>query len=639
MRNHNRRLFGVRTSSVKRYQILAVAVAALVALGLVIVVLQPKATLRSPHGHNSDKNHAERSTPLHSEEAPSITLTPPPTQMSAEAVHASRQQVILDRIRAELRNSPFIQHHPGDAAHTITGNNNDNNNNNNMDATMERRRLSREFLNRLNAAGAGRATSGSTGFSGAAKNPLEDLIRRRNAEVGLHWSAPSQHSLKPSDATRLKDMMMSASGLSKVSTGHPLRNPDALHPQQTASPSSQQRLHTAVSAALHRRWGASSDSIPHFSLVLMTTLKPCSENEAIKYAQLDAITSWLAVPLQPHPPHVALLATLDAESLSGTCEAWIADRVRRTFGDDRLTILSPASDGFGVGPHGTVLLGSSIRAVQRRFPSADGYMFLNADIILEPVTASFCIEMLTSSFTEFFAVGRRTSLQLPLVSRASWVEDHGDASGAPDPNSIVFDFRFIDWASKMESKLSTAKRDRIDAEDFFLWTKGFFRNSKEVGQDPFLIPEFHIGRPAYDNWLVHHAIHTWKPVVDVSSVMSVYHQVHDYAHLLGKDRRDNASAAATYWGGEEQQANYDLGIRHGGWRHGLIDFCPMSFRDVKVCRDAAVGELIGTNGCRVELTSNWKPFEDDDDARNANLISRTDYERRYHQFRRRNPSG
>ena len=47
------------------------------------------------------------------------------------------------------------------------------------------------------------------------------------------------------------------------------------------------------------------------------------------------------------------------------------------------------------------------------------------------------------------------------------------------------------------------------------------------------IPNFTIGRPAWDNWMVYHARHTWGLAVDATRSVMVVHQSHDYSHLPG----------------------------------------------------------------------------------------------------------
>jgi hypothetical protein len=47
------------------------------------------------------------------------------------------------------------------------------------------------------------------------------------------------------------------------------------------------------------------------------------------------------------------------------------------------------------------------------------------------------------------------------------------------------------------------------------------------------VPNFTIGRPAWDNWMVYHALSTWKLALDATRSVLVVHQTHDYYHLPG----------------------------------------------------------------------------------------------------------
>jgi hypothetical protein len=47
------------------------------------------------------------------------------------------------------------------------------------------------------------------------------------------------------------------------------------------------------------------------------------------------------------------------------------------------------------------------------------------------------------------------------------------------------------------------------------------------------VPNFTIGRPAWDNWMVYHARQTWGLAVDATRSVMVVHQSHDYSHLPG----------------------------------------------------------------------------------------------------------
>ena len=50
------------------------------------------------------------------------------------------------------------------------------------------------------------------------------------------------------------------------------------------------------------------------------------------------------------------------------------------------------------------------------------------------------------------------------------------------------------------------------------------------------IPDFVIGRPGYDNWLIWYARRNFIPVIDISKEIEVIHQTHHYNfHNLKND--------------------------------------------------------------------------------------------------------
>ncbi|MDP2877042.1 MAG: hypothetical protein Q8O00_12720, partial [Holophaga sp.] len=72
------------------------------------------------------------------------------------------------------------------------------------------------------------------------------------------------------------------------------------------------------------------------------------------------------------------------------------------------------------------------------------------------------------------------------------------------------------------------------------------------------VPNFTIGRPAWDNWMVYQAKAEGRPVVDLSPMLAAVHQNHDFNHLPGGE--------ATYRNGSESLANRQMA---GGYFHLL----------------------------------------------------------------------
>ena len=374
-------------------------------------------------------------------------------------------------------------------------------------------------------------------------------------------------------------------------------------------------------------------------LVIFSTLKPCPANDEIRYAQLDAVTTWLSLLTRPT---VALLGS----GGSGECASWIRTALllsQKTKDEDvetRVVLIPEARQG----PHGTVLLGAAFRLVESRFPRATAFGFVNGDILLHPAS-SFAVAEVAGQFTNFFMIGHRMIVNIPLRLRQSFASRQqqqtstsmggsntsiGQSDEEQSSSGLSFRSTF-QWASHPIFIRSLQQQDRTDAEDLFFWSRGFFSKAK------IQVPDFHIGRPAYDNWLVHAAIHSWMPVIDATDVLIAYHQQHNYDHL--REKGESSEKQKSYWGGAEQEENYALGIDNGGWQHGLIDFAPLRFGPQNFCREEVLlwstidgrddaknhqllaGRIQPSNfSCRVIIKGEWKPFSENSFSSNKKDI-------------------
>jgi hypothetical protein len=77
--------------------------------------------------------------------------------------------------------------------------------------------------------------------------------------------------------------------------------------------------------------------------------------------------------------------------------------------------------------------------------------------------------------------------------------------------------------------------------DYFVFSKGLYYHQ---------VPEFVIGRPGWDNWLLWYARSSGATLVDASPVVCAVHQNHDYAY--------HPDGEKGVWEGEEAQENYRL---------------------------------------------------------------------------------
>jgi len=76
--------------------------------------------------------------------------------------------------------------------------------------------------------------------------------------------------------------------------------------------------------------------------------------------------------------------------------------------------------------------------------------------------------------------------------------------------------------------------------DFFVFPRG------SIGR----LPDFAVGRPSWDNWMIWRARSLRLPVVDVTDAATVVHQSHAYGHVQG--------SRGSRWEGPEGDANFEL---------------------------------------------------------------------------------
>jgi len=81
-----------------------------------------------------------------------------------------------------------------------------------------------------------------------------------------------------------------------------------------------------------------------------------------------------------------------------------------------------------------------------------------------------------------------------------------------------------DWESRL--RLDVAQRGKF----YSPWGIDYFVFPRHLYND---VPNFTIGRPAWDNWMVYHARTTFGVAIDASPDVLVVHQKHDYSHLPG----------------------------------------------------------------------------------------------------------
>ncbi len=168
--------------------------------------------------------------------------------------------------------------------------------------------------------------------------------------------------------------------------------------------------------------------------------------------------------------------------------------------------------------HGTKYLASIFDQAQE-LAAHDVLCYANCDILL---LSDFrrAIESLLLQRKQFVAAGRR------------WDVDLQDA----------LDFQRPGWEQELRRLAFQTNRQRpAQWMDYFVFHRGFYHHR---------IPEFVIGRPGWDPWLLWFALASNVPVIDLSRDVCVVHQNHDYSY--------HTDGEAGVWQGQEAQENYRL---------------------------------------------------------------------------------
>lgn len=230
-------------------------------------------------------------------------------------------------------------------------------------------------------------------------------------------------------------------------------------------------------------------------LTLFTTAKPFRDHSAV--IQLNALRSWQ----QLHPDVEILLFGDEAGAVEVCSQLGIRHipEVRKNA-------------------HGTKYLSSMYDQAQE-LARHKILCHVNCDIILmEDFYQAF--ETVSQGSSHFLMAGRRWDVDIhnPL------------------------DFSAPDWRKQARDlALVTGRQRPAQWIDYFVFQRGLYYKK---------IPEFVIGRPGWDNWLLWYARASGAVVVDASSVICAVHQNHDYSyHPEGKKG---------VWEGEEAQQNYRL---------------------------------------------------------------------------------
>jgi hypothetical protein len=143
---------------------------------------------------------------------------------------------------------------------------------------------------------------------------------------------------------------------------------------------------------------------------------------------------------------------------------------------------------------------NAVMEIGHKYSATPLLCYANADMILmsDAVKAA---RKVSEQVKDFLLVGQRWNLNL--------IEPY-DFSG--------------DWESRL--RLDVAQH----GEFYSPWGIDYFFFPRHLYME---VPNFTIGRPAWDNWMVYHARTSFGIAIDASREVVVVHQNHDYSHLPG----------------------------------------------------------------------------------------------------------
>lgn len=217
-------------------------------------------------------------------------------------------------------------------------------------------------------------------------------------------------------------------------------------------------------------------------LTLFTTPKPFRGRAEV--LQRNALTSWILL----HPrPEVILLDDVD-----GAAAVAAALGIRHLPDVERNTFGTP--------------LVRSVFTRGQQHAAAPIVCYVNADVILLQDFVDTLDRILAwSQGRAFVAVGRRWNLPVegPL------------ALDGPD------------WSRRLRARLAAESwRESPAASDYFAFPRSIHWE----------IPDFAIGRGAWDGWFLYNAHRKGVPIIDASACVTAIHQQHDYSHWAGGGR-------------------------------------------------------------------------------------------------------
>lgn len=154
---------------------------------------------------------------------------------------------------------------------------------------------------------------------------------------------------------------------------------------------------------------------------------------------------------------------------------------------------------------GTPLLSDAFKLVQKEAKN-DLICYMNTDIILIPNRSPEEIIHIGVEISKngFLMVGKRINTDI----------------------NYLIDFLNNSWKENIKNQtLTEGKLQPPDLIDYFIFPKDFVTN----------MPQFAVGRPGWDNWMIYNARKKGAAVIDATSCFTAVHQNHDYRHIPSGD--------------------------------------------------------------------------------------------------------
>ncbi|MEQ8232064.1 MAG: hypothetical protein RKL32_10170, partial [Gammaproteobacteria bacterium] len=161
---------------------------------------------------------------------------------------------------------------------------------------------------------------------------------------------------------------------------------------------------------------------------------------------------------------------------------------------------------------------SAMFAAAQELTDSRYFCYINADIILFDEFPR-ALHDVARRFRAFVMIGRRTDLDL----------------------AHPIDFSAAAWDADIRSRATAAGTlSAATALDYFAFSRGVFD----------AIPDFAVGRPAWDAWMVMDTRRRGIPLIDATASVTAIHQNHGYGHVR------NGTGVA--WEGPEANENRNL---------------------------------------------------------------------------------